>query len=83
MWQIAYTNIAEKFIRFLDSKNSKRIKIAIEELIKNPDLGKQLVGSLKGLRSRRVGNYRVIYKKEMKELIILVVAIGHRKNIYK
>lgn len=48
----------------------------------NPDIGKQLTGTLKGLRSLRIGDYRVIYKKEIENLIILILAVGHRKNIY-
>ncbi|MCL6100112.1 MAG: type II toxin-antitoxin system RelE/ParE family toxin [Bacteroidetes bacterium] len=42
-----------------------------------------MVGSLKRLRSLRVGSFRIIYKKEIKGLIILVVAVGHRKDIYR
>jgi len=30
----------------------------------------------------RVGSYRVIFKKEEKQLIIVIVRIGHRKEIY-
>jgi mRNA interferase RelE/StbE len=30
----------------------------------------------------RVGNYRVIFKKEEKVLIIIIIRIGHRKEIY-
>ncbi|MCL6097285.1 MAG: type II toxin-antitoxin system RelE/ParE family toxin [Bacteroidetes bacterium] len=55
----------------------------MEALQINPDLGKQLVGPLKGLRSLRVGNYRIIYKKEIKDLVVLVVAVGQRKDIYR
>ena len=83
MWQIEYTSIAQKFIKLLDSKDKERILKSIESLQNNPDLGKQLVGPLKGLRSLRVGRFRIIYKKEIIELIILVLAIGHRKNIYR
>lgn len=83
MWQIEYTNIAQKFIKLLDSKDKERIMKSVESLQNNPNLGKQLVGPLKGLRSLRVGRYRIIYKKEINELIILIVAIGHRKNIYR
>lgn len=83
MWQIFYSSQASKFIKRLDDETKKRIKLAIESLQINPDLGKQLTGSLRGLRSLSVGNYRVIYKKELDELVILVVAVGHRKDIYR
>lgn len=83
MWKIEYSSIAEKFIRDLRNIDKSRILKAIEALLNNPDLGKQLVGSLKGLRSLRAGKYRIIYKKEIEELIILIVAVGFRKNVYK
>ena len=30
----------------------------------------------------RVGDYRVIFKKEEKQIVILIIRIGHRKEIY-
>lgn len=83
MWKIYFSTQAAKFIKLLESETKERIRKAIKSLQMNPDLGKQLVGSLKGLRSLRIGKYRVIYKKELQDLVILIVAIGHRKNIYK
>ena len=83
MWQIEYTGVAQKSLNLLNQKEKVRIQRSIELLQNNPDLGKQLVGPLKGLRSLRAGRYRIIFKKEINELIILVVAIGHRKNIYR
>jgi len=31
----------------------------------------------------RIGNYRIIYEIQDQKLVILIVAVGHRKNIYK
>ena len=61
----------------------KKIKKAIEErLIQDPvRFGRPLRYSLKGCRRMKVGNYRVIFKLETKT--VLVVKIGHRKEIYK
>lgn len=83
MWSLEYTSVAEKSIGTISKADQKRIKNALESLQINPDLGKQLVGPLKGLRSLRVGSYRIIYKKEVQDLIILVVAVGQRKDIYR
>lgn len=83
MWKLEYTTVAEKSIETISGIDQKRIKNALESLQTNPNLGKQLVGPLKGLRSLRVGDYRIIYKKENKDPVILVVAVGQRKNIYK
>ena len=83
MWKIQYTQNAAKSVRKLNTVLRNRIRKGIEELITNPDLGKQLTGPLKGLRSLRIGDYRVIYKKDTNEVIVLIIAIGHRKRIYK
>jgi mRNA interferase RelE/StbE len=51
-------------------------------LSNNPELGKPLVGRLSGLWSLRVGNYRAIYSIKNNELLVLVLRLGHRKNVY-
>jgi mRNA interferase RelE/StbE len=58
------------------------IRRAIEErLLQNPFLsGEPLRQSLKWHRKLRVGDYRIIYRVEGKEIIIL--KIGHRKEVY-
>ena len=45
-------------------------------------LGKPLKGMFKGLFRYRYGGYRIIYALDRKEKNILVLRIGHRKNIY-
>ena len=59
-----------------------RIKRAIEKrLLKEPlKYGEPLKRSLQGYRKLRVGDYRVIYKMEKENIIIL--KIGHRKEVY-
>jgi len=60
----------------------ERIRKAIEmRLLVDPvNYGLPLRKSLQGHRKLRVGNYRVIYRIEKKEVIIL--KIGHRKDVY-
>lgn len=62
----------------------KRKKKAIEErLISNPiEFGKPLQYSLKGCRRMRVGDYRIIFKIE-EPSTVLIVKIGHRKEVYE
>ena len=82
MWKIQYTQKAAKAILKLNPSIRKRIKRGIEELQLKPDIGKQLTGQLKGLRSLRISKYRIIYKKETADLIVLIIAVGHRKSVY-
>ncbi len=83
MWKIQYTQKAVKAFKKLNPDIKEKLRIAIEELRIQPDAGKQLAGPLKGLRSLRVGNYRIIYRKEVQVLVILIITIGHRKEVYK
>ncbi|MCD6276568.1 MAG: type II toxin-antitoxin system RelE/ParE family toxin [Thermoplasmata archaeon] len=53
----------------------------IETIVKNPDAGKPLRYSLKGLRSYRSGKMRVIYQVEKDK--IYFITFGLRKNIYE
>lgn len=51
--------------------------------IDNPrSSGKALQGDLKGLWRYRVGDYRLITQIHDNELVILVIEIGHRKDVY-
>lgn len=61
----------------------RRIFHALDYLEKNPHLGKALKGELKGLYSYRVGSYRVIYRIYREKLLIIVIDIGHRREIYR
>jgi len=85
-WTIKINSRAAKSLKSLDKPSKKRIEQFIEQLTTtdNPrTTGKTLQGTLKGLWRYRVGNYRLICQIKDGELIILVLDIGHRKNIYK
>jgi mRNA interferase RelE/StbE len=83
MYKVTFEPSAKKFLIKLDQSNRKIIFNKLKKLKSNAELGKPLVGSFSGLRSLRIGKYRVIYKILNEVLIIVVLDIGHRKNIYK
>ena len=60
-----------------------RLIEAIDTLKTKPLLGTALKGEHMGLRRIRVGNYRVVYEVLDEELIILVVRVGHRPEVYR
>lgn len=72
-----------KEINKIDSKYRAKIKIALTVLARDPFLGKKLEGSKKNEWSFRVWPYRIIYKVHKKELLVLVIKVGHRQGIYK
>jgi len=82
MYTIILEKEAEKFLYKIDRTLVERITKRLHELEVNPELGKPLVGKLSGLWSLRIGDYRAIYKIKNKELIVLILKLGHRKNIY-
>ncbi len=63
----------------------QQIRKAIErKLTTTPELfGKPLRFNHSGLRSLRVGDYRVIYTIEPTKHLVIITAIGHRKDIYE
>lgn len=81
---IRYTSAAAKQIRKLDKAAQVRVLKAVEILsdTPRPPLGKQLVGG-EGEWRIRTGDYRIIYEIHDQELLVLVVKVGHRKEIYR
>ena len=77
-------SVVDEDIPKLTKSVRKQVKSAIEKkLASHPvEFGKPLRFSLKGARRLRVGDWRVIYKIEPPNLV-LVVKIGHRREIYE
>lgn len=86
VWKINYTEIAAKQMQKFDKSISKKIDKYLNERIavqKNPRVfGEELLHNKSGLWRYRVENYRIICEIQDKELIILVLRTGHRKQIY-
>jgi mRNA interferase RelE/StbE len=80
---VFFTREAKRNIEKLDPSIRKVIKKAIESLAVNPAKGKPLSYDLAGLHSLRTADYRIVYRVREKQLIIIVIAVGHRKEIYK
>jgi len=84
-WTILFTKKAEKDFAKLASKIQKRIYNALrEKLEKDPDKHLiNLTGNKKGSYKFRVGDYRLICKKEYEQIIILILKIKHRREVYR
>jgi len=74
-------------LRRLDPQARRRILKDFRERLESSEnprqLGKPLVGDRSGFWRYRIGDYRAICHLEDQVLTVLVVEIGHRKNIYK
>jgi len=83
MYKIAFDKDAEKEFLKLDAQAQKFVTTKILDLKDgNFSNDKQLKGKHKGKFRKRAGNYRIIYLKENDYLVISVIRIAHRKEVY-
>ncbi len=82
-YSIKIKGSAAKSLNKLPEPVRRRLIKAIDRLALNPHAGKALHGELGGLRRIRVGNFRVVYNLIRQELVVLVVRIGNRKDVYR
>ena len=86
-WQIEFTSMAAKQFSKLDKPVKERIISFLENrqaTMDNPKrIGKALQGTLSEYWAYRVGSYRILTKHQDDQLFILIVEIGHRKEVYK
>jgi len=81
---IKFRPAVEKDIRHLPQKELIRIKRKIESLAENlPDRSTTKMKGNNNFHKVRVGDYRIVYEIHDDVLVILVVKIGNRKDIYK
>jgi mRNA interferase RelE/StbE len=86
-WRIEITRTAEKQITKLDRTAQKSIQRFLRERLaptENPrDWGKPLRGEKQGLWRYRVGDYRLICHIQDERITVLVLEVGHRKDVYR
>lgn len=86
-WTVEYSDTALKQLRRLDRQQARRIldfmttRVAEHESPRS--LGQALSGSLRTYWRYRVGDYRVICDLDDEVLRILVVELGHRREVYR
>ncbi len=81
---IKFRPAVEKDIRHLPQKELIRIKRKIESLAENlPDRSTTKMKGNNNFHKVRVGDYRIVYEIHDDVLVMLVVKIGNRKDIYK
>ena len=72
---------AEKALDRAEVRFRNRLREAIREFSKNPLLGKKLKGEFEGLRSYRLGSFRIVYRFTRE--VLEVVYIDDRKDVYR
>lgn len=86
MYQLVFLERARNELKKIDRANQKIIKAKLLILASNPaalkNNIKRLSGAEESLYRLRVGSYRVIFKKDEARLIILIIRVGHRREVY-
>jgi len=86
-WNVEFLDTAKRQLAKLDRKWQAAILDYLEDQIATLDdprsRGKPLVGDRKGLWRYRVGDYRILCELPDDDLIVLVVTIGHRRQVYR
>jgi len=85
-WTVEVSDFAEKQLRKLDKPIQIRLIDWLDERIngcKNPrHFGEPLRGGMSGLWRYRVGDYRIICEIQDEQLVVIVLAVGHRREVY-
>jgi mRNA interferase RelE/StbE len=84
IYQITFSHAAYRQLDDLPKPDQRRIQERVDRLSTNPrpPAAKAIKGG-RGILRIRVGDYRIIYKVEDDLLVILVIRIGHRREVYR
>ncbi len=87
VWRVEFTRTAEKQISKLDRSAQKSIQQFLRGRVLSAadprQLGKALQGEKRGLWRYRVGDYRLICDIQDERITILILELGHRKEVYR
>jgi len=83
-YKVVISSSAEKSLKKIPKKDVGRIVVAMQRLAVHPfPVGARKLSGYEKVFRVRIGKYRVIYEVEGQKLLILVLKIGHRKDIYR
>ena len=83
IYSISIKQSALKALQKIDAPQRARLIEAIDKLKTNPNAGSVLKGEFSGLRRIRISDYRIVYEVQNQQLIILVVRVAQRREVYK
>lgn len=84
MYNLKFKQSVAKDLKKIGREDGEKILKAIKEkLLSDPSCGKRLKGNLAAIWSFRTGDYRVLYTFNDSELVVLVLRIGHRREVYE
>lgn len=82
-YKLLFKESVYKDLKVLSRSDLKRILSKIEELAQNPrPAGSQELSGLELFRVRQ-GKYRIVYSIQDRELVVHVIKVGHRRDVYR
>jgi mRNA interferase RelE/StbE len=82
--EIEITRSAEKRLRTLPRDDQDRLAKAMLALAEEPrPRGSRKLSGYDDVFRVRVGSYRILYSLEQRRLVILILKIGHRRDVYR
>ena len=83
-YRIEFSPAAESQFRKLPKEVQARLKHRIDTLAENPfPRGVKKPSAEENFSRLRIGDHRIIYQVQGKALLILILKLGHRKNVYR
>lgn len=83
-WRVEFSRSADQQFRGLPRKEQQRIAVRIDGLVENPrPAGAIKLAGEEGVYRLRSGDYRILYTLQDNLLLILVLKIGHRREVYR
>ena len=86
-WTIQYSKLAEKQLRKLSPEIEIRIRAFMQDRVVHREaprtIAKKLSGGYEDRTRFRVGDYRVVCRIEDHLLLILVIEVAHRREVYR
>ncbi|MCG8344639.1 MAG: type II toxin-antitoxin system RelE/ParE family toxin [Chlorobiales bacterium] len=84
-WTIEITKSAKKDLARIDKNDARRlVRFLHERVVPDPrSAGKALKADLSGLWRYRVGRYRIVCEIQDTRVVVLVLRVAHRKDVYR
>jgi mRNA interferase RelE/StbE len=87
-WKVEFSQAADKYLRKLDPQHRQRILKFLSMRIAGEENPRRIGQGLQGARfgefwKYRVGDYRLICKIEDDQVLVLVLQVGHRREVYR
>jgi mRNA interferase RelE/StbE len=82
-YRVELTPAAQRSLRRLDRQAQRRVQAAIDLLADEPRPRKaKALQGRRGYLRVRTGDYRIVYTVRDEVLLVLVIALGHRREVY-